>query len=147
MWTCRLSGRGIRVTVHAQITRLEDGYLVLARRLGVTDDEALKRMSQLTTELVDMSRELKRKNVELERAQQQIKTLSGMIPICASCKRIRSDDGFWTQVEEYVSDHTEAVFSHSICPECMNRLYGNVLGDDLDAVANGLSDEPSAGPD
>lgn len=61
----------------------------------------------------------------LEQALNEIKTLSGLLPICSSCKKIRDDSGYWTQIESYVSKHTEADFSHSICPDCMDKLYGN----------------------
>ena len=60
---------------------------------------------------------------ELRRALSEIKQLRGIIPICSACKKIRDDKGFWQQVESYVSEHTEAQFSHSICPECMKKLY------------------------
>lgn len=62
---------------------------------------------------------------ELKEAMQRIKTLSGLIPICASCKKIRDDRGYWKQVEAYIQEHTEAEFSHGICPECAKRLYPN----------------------
>lgn len=52
-----------------------------------------------------------------------IRTLRGMLPICASCKRVRDDSGYWNQIEVYVREHSEAVFSHGICPDCMHRLY------------------------
>jgi integral membrane sensor domain MASE1 len=58
---------------------------------------------------------------ELERAVGEIKTLRGLIPICAWCKRIRNDRGAWEQLESYLRDHTEATFSHGICPECLER--------------------------
>jgi DNA-binding response OmpR family regulator len=60
---------------------------------------------------------------ELRQARDQIKTLRGIVPICASCKNIRDDQGYWSQVEVYVRDHTEAQFSHGICPECLQKLY------------------------
>ncbi|MEZ4726236.1 MAG: hypothetical protein R3E79_03770 [Caldilineaceae bacterium] len=59
----------------------------------------------------------------LERALQQVKTLQGLLPICASCKKIRDDAGYWHGVETYISQHAEVQFSHSICPECRARLY------------------------
>lgn len=64
---------------------------------------------------------------ELQEAIGRIKTLSGIIPICASCKKIRDDQGYWNQVEAYVRDHSEAEFSHSICPDCAQRLYPEFL--------------------
>lgn len=59
-----------------------------------------------------------------EAAQREIQTLRGIIPICASCKRIRTDEGTWRQVEAYVREHSAAEFSHSICPKCSEALYG-----------------------
>lgn len=61
--------------------------------------------------------------VELGDALASVKTLRGFIPICAACKKIRNDEGYWQQVEVYVRDHTEAEFSHGVCPECIERLY------------------------
>jgi len=61
---------------------------------------------------------------ELQTALDSIKTLKGLLPICSGCKKIRDDKGYWNQVEEYILDHSDASFTHSICPECMDRLYG-----------------------
>jgi PAS domain S-box-containing protein len=61
--------------------------------------------------------------VELQTAIEQIKTLKGIVPICAHCKKIRDDKGYWEQVESYVSKHSDAQFSHSICPDCRNEHY------------------------
>jgi PAS domain S-box-containing protein len=61
--------------------------------------------------------------VELQDALAKVKTLSGLLPICASCKKIRDDKGYWTQLEAYIRDHSEAEFSHSICPECKEKIY------------------------
>lgn len=60
---------------------------------------------------------------ELKEALNQVKQLNGLLPMCSSCKKIRDDKGYWTQVEHYISEHTDADFSHSICPDCMKRLY------------------------
>lgn len=60
---------------------------------------------------------------ELQEALVRIKTLSGMLPICMSCKKIRDDRGYWNQLEAYISEHSEAEFSHGYCPECAKRLY------------------------
>lgn len=61
--------------------------------------------------------------VELKEALNKVKTLSGLLPICASCKKIRDDSGYWNQIESYIRDHSEAEFSHSICPECAKKFY------------------------
>ena len=59
----------------------------------------------------------------LQEALDRIKTLRGIIPICASCKKIRDDQGYWNQIESYIKNHSDADFSHSICPDCAERLY------------------------
>jgi PAS domain S-box-containing protein len=61
--------------------------------------------------------------LELQVALAQVKQLSGLLPICASCKKVRDDQGYWTQIEEYVADHSEADFSHGLCPDCLKKLY------------------------
>ena len=60
---------------------------------------------------------------QLQDALQKVRTLSGLLPICASCKRIRDDKGYWNQIESYIVEHTEADFSHSLCPDCTAKLY------------------------
>jgi len=67
---------------------------------------------------------------ELQEALAKVKTLRGLIPICASCKKIRDDQGYWKQIESYVRDHSEAEFSHGICPECMKKLYPDFVDDE-----------------
>ncbi len=59
----------------------------------------------------------------LQEALHNVKLLSGLVPICASCKKIRDDKGYWNQIEHYIEDRSEALFSHGICPECMKKLY------------------------
>ena len=67
--------------------------------------------------------ELQREQVikELRHALGQVRTLHGLIPICAWCKKIRNDEGYWQQLEAYISEHTEADFSHGMCPDCLKR--------------------------
>jgi PAS domain S-box-containing protein len=64
---------------------------------------------------------------ELQNALADVKTLSGLVPICANCKQIRDDKGFWTQVEFYIQQRSEARFTHGICPDCMKKLYPDFL--------------------
>lgn len=63
---------------------------------------------------------------DLQAALAKVKLLSGFIPICASCKKIRDDKGYWQQIEAYIRDHSEAEFSHGICPDCAKKLYPNL---------------------
>lgn len=66
---------------------------------------------------------------DLQKALAEIKTLKGIVPICASCKKIRDDKGYWEQVDAYVSRHTDAQFTHGICPDCMKKLYSEFIED------------------
>ncbi len=64
--------------------------------------------------------------VELQNALDDVRQLSGLLPICASCKKIRDDKGYWNLLESYISQHSEAVFTHSICPACIKKLYPDI---------------------
>jgi hypothetical protein len=63
------------------------------------------------------------RNIELANQFAQIKMLHGFLPICAKCKKIRDDKGFWNQIESYISAHSDAIFSHGLCPNCAEKLY------------------------
>jgi len=73
--------------------------------------------------LIEKNLKLLEEKKNLEHALGEIKTLTGLIPICANCKKVRNDEGYWQQVEVYVRDHSLADFSHSICPDCIEKLY------------------------
>lgn len=64
---------------------------------------------------------------EREKALEETRILRGLLPVCASCKKIRDDQGYWTQMETYIAAHSEADFSHSICPECAKKLYPEIF--------------------
>ena len=68
---------------------------------------------------------LKQEHDKLLAAMEEIKTLSGLLPICSSCKKIRDDKGYWNNLESYIEKHSQASFSHGICPECSEKLYGD----------------------
>jgi len=67
--------------------------------------------------------ELEENNRQLTDALEKVRTLRGLLPICSSCKKIRDDKGYWSEVEVYVRDHSDARFSHGICPDCVKELY------------------------
>ncbi|MCP4406124.1 MAG: response regulator [bacterium] len=81
------------------------------------------RMLQQTLE--EQNARLEEKNVQLEDALANVKTLSGLLPICSKCKKIRDDKGYWNQIDAYIESHSEARFSHGICQECADALYGD----------------------
>ena len=66
---------------------------------------------------------------KLQSALDEVKKLSGLLPMCANCKKIKNDKGYWEQVEDYISDHSEADFSHGFCPKCANELFPEYYGD------------------
>ncbi|MDP2138453.1 MAG: PAS domain-containing protein [Candidatus Didemnitutus sp.] len=74
------------------------------------------------TESMQAAAEQKRMFDELKATQAKVKALSGLLPICACCKKIRDDQGYWEQIEAYIQDHSDALFSHGICPECLPKL-------------------------
>ena len=76
----------------------------------------------------------------------KIKVLNGLIPICASCKKIRDDKGYWDQLEGYIQSHSDAKFSHGICPECAEKLYGGYLSKIKEKKENAKSSLPPDSP-
>ena len=65
-------------------------------------------------------------SMKLRESLQQVKTLRGLLPICAACKKVRDDRGYWRQIESYLSLHTQASFTHGICPDCADKLYPSI---------------------
>ncbi|MDD5231577.1 MAG: response regulator, partial [Candidatus Marinimicrobia bacterium] len=63
---------------------------------------------------------------DLQEALNQVKTLSGLLPICSHCKKIRDDKGYWSEVETYIHSHSDVDFSHGICPECLKKYYPEI---------------------
>jgi hypothetical protein len=87
---------------------------------------------KVEAQLCKLAEEAKGKLVtDLQEALAQVKQLSGFLPICSSCKKIRDDKGYWTQIEAYIRDHSQAEFSHGICPECAKKLYPELYEKDL----------------
>jgi len=82
-----------------------------------------KMVEERTRNLNEVNQNLSETNSKLQQALDDVKTLSGFLPICSSCKQVRDDQGYWKQIEEYISMHSDAQFSHSICPDCLQKLY------------------------
>ena len=83
-------------------------------------------VAERTAQLKETNLELVQKNTALEKALAKVKTLSGLLPICSHCKKIRDDKGYWNQIESYIHEHSEAEFSHSICQECAKKYYSDM---------------------
>ncbi len=107
----------------------KDGSTVWVRCRGVAirdkNGKPIRMLGAHTdlTALMLAEEELKKVNENLRHALDEIKLLRGILPICANCKKIRNDDGYWEQVESYITDRTGAQFSHGICPKCAKELY------------------------
>lgn len=117
---------GILVILDDKPIKDEDFYVAimefLSMRIGAElarhySEERLQRLVAARTI------ELEETNKKLQQAISEIKILQGILPICSKCKKIRDDRGFWQQVESYLAKHSQATFSHSICPECMDEFY------------------------
>lgn len=120
--------------LYTVVNEREDGIQYIDSRVsGIYDFEknlvGYALFSKDVTENKKAEKEREDLIVKLQKALNKVKTLSGCIPICASCKNIRDDKGYWNHVEEYVSKHSEAEFTHSICPKCRKELYPNIFKD------------------
>jgi hypothetical protein len=109
-------------------TSPEDGYrghiqglIEAMRKLGQNRPE-FELIAELTNQLWD-------RNQQLARQMANIKQLHGLLPICMHCKKIRNEEGYWQQVEQYIGDHSEAVFSHGICNDCIEKYYPEIYQD------------------
>lgn len=127
--------QGEKEILYDTIKKLKDGrtkyFLVTARPfldsnknvVGVLqsflDIDERKRTENTKAELIE----------DLQEALDKVNLLRGLLPICASCKKIRDDKGYWNRIEEYIQDHSEAVFTHGLCPDCANKLYPEVYNE------------------
>jgi PAS domain S-box-containing protein len=116
------SGGFREVSLTISPIRNSDGEIVAASTIA-RDISGRKRAEREREHLVS----------ELQAASRDVKTLSGLLPICTHCKKIRDDKGYWSQIELYVRDHSNANFTHGICPECAERFFNDLSKDDLDS--------------
>jgi phosphoserine phosphatase RsbU/P len=117
-------------------TKMEKSAIIAGLDVGANDYLAkpfdvgeLRARVEVGRRMVEMQETLVNKIEELHRALGEIKTLRGIVPICSCCKKIRDDQGYWSQVEVYVRAHSEAEFSHGICPECIKNIYSEFAED------------------
>ena len=122
------------------------GVLALFSKHIISPDEdaLLEGLANTTAQVIQTARaeqEREQLILELQDALAKVKTLSGLLPICAYCKKIRDDQGYWNQLETYIQEHSDAEFSHGICDECGKKLYPEIFEDDEEAAAESPTDE------
>lgn len=103
---------------------------IFALFLGFMLIKFIRSLNQEISKRLQSEKEIRNERNKLKDALEEVKTLSGLLPICASCKKIRDDQGYWNQIESYISQHSELEFSHSVCPECLKKLYPGYVDDD-----------------
>ena len=107
---------------------LMTGFITSALTCGLllwgvltSHDREHLRKNELNRQLVEVLAQNRRRAIHLEKSLAEIRTLQGLLPICSWCKKIRNDEGLWTRVEEYICSHTDAEFTHSLCPDCFSE--------------------------
>lgn len=142
-------GERIPLEFHPEWNRLAEAFNRMSLSLKASHEELEQKVARRTAVLEQTTRVLaaevaQRKQTEQEKeklieklqgALAEVKQLSGLLPICAQCKKIRTDSGYWQQIETYISAHSGASFSHGICPECAAQLYPELLEDTRDRPA------------
>lgn len=120
------TGRNERELALRVIRAGAQDYLVKGR----TNAEMLERTIRYSIERKKIEVERERLLRELQEALVEVKTLSGLLPICAWCKKVRDDEGYYHQIESYITARTKARFSHGICPSCLKERYNDYLEED-----------------
>lgn len=119
----------VQKQIEQELKRHRDDLEGIVRERTYALETANQKLNEEILERKKAEEEKARLIVELQHALANVKMLSGMLPICSSCKKIRDDQGYWTQIEAYIREHSEAEFSHSICPECAKKLYPTLYQD------------------
>ncbi|HIJ89099.1 MAG TPA: hypothetical protein HPP97_15695 [Desulfuromonadales bacterium] len=128
---------GLDAVTTCCLMQTDDGYLLIIERMLLTESRALEQMGSMNDELINMQRDVVKKNrqleklkselhervAELELAITRINRLEGIISVCLYCHKIRTDEDTWDKFEKYLQEHTDAEFSHGICPVCMEEKY------------------------
>jgi sigma-B regulation protein RsbU (phosphoserine phosphatase) len=136
LYIIMLTARGRREDLVAGLQAGADDYLTKP-----FDQEELRARLQVGVRLINLQQSLSERVQELEEALSKVKQLQGLLPICSYCKKIRNDQNYWQQVETYVGQHSEAQFSHSICPDC----YEQVVSPDMKKWRQQETPDASAG--
>jgi methyl-accepting chemotaxis protein len=125
----RLEARS-RIRTYDEFDDLIEAFNTMGEELEQTRNTVQLTVKELSDSRDRLETRVKERTRELEAALDKVQVLSGFLPICCSCKKIRDDEGYWQQVEQFVQDHTNARFTHGFCPDCVTKLYGNILSNE-----------------
>ncbi len=125
---------------------LNDSFDQMLAQLGQAREETADALAALRVARDQLTSQVQQQSAHLQDAQEQMDVLRGLLPICSSCKKIRDDQGYWQQVEVFVEAHTDARFTHGLCPACAVQLYGDILSKDALRECGIELDDESAGP-
>lgn len=134
-------GSRVNLPTTLELRDLAEQFNSMSKELRRSMDSLEDQVQDRTTELQSANQQLKQEIQEKSEAEaalmkerdrlrdtlEQVRTLKGLIPICANCKKIRDDHGYWNQIESYIRAHSDAEFSHGICPECAKKLYPDLV--------------------
>ncbi|MBI4800747.1 MAG: hypothetical protein HY794_18820 [Desulfarculus sp.] len=116
-----LLGLGLSLLfIHRTIRRLVEEQAAMFQERQATEE---RHLATLEAQVAQRTQELSQANQELRQALAEVKALSGLLPICSHCKKIRDDQGYWQALEKYIAAHSQASFSHGVCPECLMEHY------------------------
>ena len=138
MYLLLVTARESLVDVVAGLDAGADDYIIKP-----FDPEVLRARVAVGARVLGLQQKLAERVDELQTALSNVKQLRGLLPICSYCKRIRGDDQYWQQVEGYVAEHSDAQFSHGICPPCYDKV--SVELDEMARAKNQLRNQPPAG--
>ena len=132
----RISGSEVEIMFAGQKYFINSDRMQIIDLLLSTYENAVQKTNELNkahNDLIGIYRQLEQKNIELEKLNQnlqhaltEVKTLSGLLPICAHCKKIRDDQGYWNQIETYMAKRIDVEFTHGICPSCAEKFFPDV---------------------
>lgn len=125
----RLEAR-IRLRTYDEFDDLIEAFNIMGEELEQTRNTVQQTIEELGESRDGLENRVKERTLELEDALNKVQVLSGFLPICSSCKKIRDDEGYWQQVEKFVEERTNARFTHGICPDCVVKLYGSIYANE-----------------
>lgn len=100
------------------------------RQVSIKSDDEIGELAKVFNKMIEIRKgtDAEREKLirELQEALKNVKTLSGLLPLCSSCKKVRNDQGYWSQIDAYITEHSEAEISHSLCPDCAKKLYPDI---------------------